>query len=191
MVKRTFHPAAKEVWDKLDPALRDCICRVDDAMEQVRNGSGKAMVEVWADQTQDPGIMYVQPGAPTLYGQKGMETFRSVESVPHKGFNELTVEYQRIVVTKDLAYAVLIESSMTNPPGGDPFDLRGNVTYIYERFGDTWKLVHRHIHGMNKESLHTYDLLKCPECGVELLETPMKSHRMGVHGHSWKEIVGA
>src|SRR3974390_1757774 len=190
MVTYTLQPAAKEVWDKLPPALRDAIRGVDDAMEQVRNNSGKAMVEAWADETQDPGIMYIQPGGQTLYGRKGMETFRSVDGIPCEP-TTLAVEYQRIVATPDLAFTVSIESGMMYPPGGKPFDLKGNVTYIYKRFGDRWKLIHLHVTGMNKGSLHTYDMLKCPECGVELLETPMKVHRMSEHGHSWDDIVNA
>ena len=188
MVTTTFQPAAQAVWDTLDPALKKAIAGVDDAMEQVRNNHGAAMVEVWADESQDPGIMYIQPGGQTLRGKKGMEMFRAVDAIPAP-LTTLTVEYERIVATKDIAFTVSIESGLMYPPGGNPWDLRGNVTYIYKRFGDVWKLIHRHVHGMDKNSLHTYDIKKCPECGVEMLETPMKIHRMGAHGHKWDDIV--
>ena len=46
MVTTTFQPAAQAVWDTLDPALKKAIAGVDDAMEQVRNNHGAAMVEV-------------------------------------------------------------------------------------------------------------------------------------------------
>jgi SnoaL-like domain len=192
MVTQIFHPAAEAVLDDLDPGLREAMLRVDDAMEQVRNNNGAAMVAVWADEDEDPGVMYCQPGAATLYGQKDMQTFSAADGPPPDPRAELTVEYERIVATDDLAYTVSIERGLLYPPGlPQGFDLVGNVTYIYRRFGDTWKLVHRHVHGMNKESLHTYDVWTCPACGVELLETPMKVHRLVEHGHSWEEIVGS
>jgi ketosteroid isomerase-like protein len=188
MGTQIFQPAAEAVMDQLDPALREAILRADDAMEQFRSNRGAAMVAVWADESEDPGITYVQPGGQSLCGQKRLEeTFHALDSLPNTPAT-LTVEYERIVANDDLAFTVSTERGLVFPPGlPEGFDLVGQVTHIYKRFGDTWKIIHRHVHGMNKESLHTYDIEVCPECGIELMETAMKIHRMSEHGQKWSE----
>ena len=189
MVTQIFYPPAEAVLDSLDPALRECMLRVDEAMEEVRSGSGTSYAAVWADESEDPGIMYPQPGAPTAYGAQVKETFQGykVDGLPKV---ELITEYERIVATKDLAFAVLFEHGMPRKADGtiEDNDLAGNVTYIYQRFGDHWKLIHRHVHGMNKFSLHTYDVITCPECGESMLETPFTIHCRTVHDMEMEEI---
>ena len=188
MPTQMFHPAAEKVLDDVDPALLDALRRVEEGMEGVRSGHGVAYAAMWAAADEDPDIMYPQPGAPTIYGDEIRETFRTYDR-PGSEPVDLVTEYQRIVQVGDLAFVVLIERAPVRYADA-PLDaeLAGNVTYILRRFGDQWKLIHRHVHGMNKFSLHTYDSYTCPECGVTLFDTPFRNHCIAEHGMTYPDV---
>jgi len=186
MPKQIFHPTAQKALDKIDPSLLDAMRRVEEAMEAVRSGNGAPYADVWADANEDPDIMYPQMGAPTIYGNNVREIFRGFQTKAAAPV-ELTTEYQRIVAVGDLALVVLIERAPYGSDAPKDVELKGYVTYVFQKFGERWKVIYRTVHPMDKASGHTYDTYKCPKCDATLVDVMFRNHCNSVHGMTWSQ----
>ena len=117
------------------------------ALEQVRTalaamlaGDPQPYIDCWAD-TDD--VTLFGAWGPIEHGYAEVTgTFRWVGS-RFKG-GELATEHTVAFTSGDLAYTVGFERGEVAVDGGARRPMTIRVTHIYRRFGETWRLVHRH-----------------------------------------------
>jgi ketosteroid isomerase-like protein len=118
-----------------------------DALEQVRaalaamgSGNPQPYIDCWAESDD---ITLFGAWGPIEKGHRRLtETFHWVGS-RFKG-GPLVPENTVIFSSGDLAYTVGFERGEVMIDGGTKRPMTIRVTHIYRRFGDEWKLVHRH-----------------------------------------------
>jgi ketosteroid isomerase-like protein len=123
----------------------------DPAFDDARQRLRAALAEMLAGNPQ-PGIdLVAEHDDVTLFGawgpiEKGHEsvvdTFRWVSGRFSNGV--LTIEDTVVYASGDLAYTVGFERADVSVDGGPMQSMILRVTHIYRRFGEEWKLVHRH-----------------------------------------------
>lgn len=118
-----------------------------DALEQVRTalaamGSGdpQPYIDCWAE--SDDTTLFGAWGPIEKGYQRLTETFRWVGG-RFKG-GPLVPDNTVVFISGDLAYTAGFERGEFNIDGGAKQPMTIRVTHIYRRFGDEWKLVHRH-----------------------------------------------
>ena len=121
------------------------------AFDDTRQRMHAALAEMLSGNPQ-PGIdLLAERDDVTLFGAWGpiemgyesiANTFRWVGSRFSNG--DLTIEDTVAYSSGDLAYTVGFERADVSIDGGPPRPMTVRVTHIYRRFGEEWKLVHRH-----------------------------------------------
>jgi ketosteroid isomerase-like protein len=121
--------------------LESALERVRGALRSMRNGEPDAYIACWAE--SDDATLFGAWG-PIEQGYKSLaDTFRWVGS-RFKG-GDLSVENTVVYASGDLAYTVGFErGDVIVDTDGTRRPMVIRVTHIYRRFGDDWKLVHRH-----------------------------------------------
>ena len=123
-----------------DNSFNDAFEQVRVALAAMRAGDPQPYIDCWAD-TDDV----------TLFGAWGPieQGYAQLAETVHwfgsrfKGW-ELVVENTVVFASGDLAYTVGFERGEVAVDGGDPRPMAIRVTHIYRRFGNAWRLVHRH-----------------------------------------------
>jgi ketosteroid isomerase-like protein len=123
----------------------------DPVFDAARQRMHAALADMLAGNPQ-PGIdLVAEHDDVTLFGawgpiEKGHEsvvdTFRWVGSRFSNGV--LTIEDTVVYASGDLAYTVGFERADVSVDGAPMQPMTLRVTHIYRRFGEKWKLVHRH-----------------------------------------------
>ena len=123
-----------------DPGLAEALERVKTALAAMGSGNPEPYIDCWAE-SEDT----------TLFGAWGpidrgfarlAKTFRWVGSRFTRG--RLVPEHTVVFSSGDLAYTVGFERGEVAVDDGPARPMTIRVTHIYRRFGDTWRLVHRH-----------------------------------------------
>lgn len=118
-----------------------------EALEQVRlalaemgSGNPEPYIACWAD--SDDATLFGAWGPIDKGFRRLAKTFRWVGSRFRSG--RLVPEHSVVASSGDLAYTVGFERGEVTVDDGPPRLMTIRVTHIYRRFGDTWRLVHRH-----------------------------------------------
>jgi ketosteroid isomerase-like protein len=114
--------------------------QVQTALAAMRAGDPQPYIACWAD--RDDVTLFGAWG-PIEQGYRPVtETFRWVGSRFRGG--ALAVEHTVAFASGDLAYTVGFERGEVVVDGSAPRPMTIRVTHIYRRFGEGWRLVHRH-----------------------------------------------
>src|SRR5512145_1635105 len=121
--------------------------KLAEALEQVRlalaamgSGDPEPYIKCWAE--SDDVTLFGALGPIDRGFRRLAKTFRWVGSRFRKG--HLVPEHSVVFSSGDLAYTVGFERGEVTVDDGPPRPMTIRVTHIYRRFGDTWRLVHRH-----------------------------------------------
>jgi ketosteroid isomerase-like protein len=123
--------------EALDNAMRS----VGDAVMTIRSGDAQPYIDCWAD---DPDVTLFGAWGPIERGYEALtSTFRWVGSrfTRHSGGS---AENTVVHVSGDLACTIGFERGPVSVDGGPEREMVIRVTHVYRRFGEEWKLVHRH-----------------------------------------------
>ena len=123
-----------------DHKLTEALEQVRTALAAMGSGNPEPYINCWAE-SEDV----------TLFGAWGpidkgfrrlAKTFRWVGNRFRSG--QLVPEHTVVFSSGDLAYTVGFERGEVVVDDGPARPMAIRVTHIYRRFGDTWRLVHRH-----------------------------------------------
>jgi ketosteroid isomerase-like protein len=114
--------------------------RVKTALGQMGSGDPEPYIDCWAD--ADDVTLFGAWGPIEKGHQQLVETFRWVGSRFKAG--TLVPEDEVVFQSGDLAYTVGFERGDIAVDDGGPRHMTIRVTHVYRRFGDEWRLVHRH-----------------------------------------------
>jgi len=123
--------------EALDNAMRS----VGDAVMTIRSGDPQPYIDCWAD---DPDVTLFGAWGPIERGYEALtSTFRWVGS-RFTGHGGGSAENTVVHVSGDLACTIGFERGPVSVDGGPEREMVIRVTHVYRRFGEEWKLVHRH-----------------------------------------------
>jgi ketosteroid isomerase-like protein len=123
-----------------DPKLAEALERVRLAVAEMGSGNPEPYIACWAD--SDDATLFGAWGPIDKGFRRLAKTFRWVGSRFRSG--RLVPEHSVVASSGDLAYTVGFERGEMTVDDGPPRLMTIRVTHIYRRFGDTWRLVHRH-----------------------------------------------
>jgi ketosteroid isomerase-like protein len=123
-----------------DRSFMDALGRVTAAVSQMGSGDPQPHIDCWAE-SEEVTLFGAWGPIEKGYGQL-VKTFRWVGD-RFKG-GQLATENAVTFASGDLAYTVGFERGEVVVDGGDPRPMTIRVTHVYRRFGDEWRLVHRH-----------------------------------------------
>ena len=123
-----------------DPKLAEALEQVRLALEEMGSGNPEPYIACWAD--SDDATLFGAWGPIDKGFRRLAKTFRWVGSRFRSG--RLVPEHSVVASSGDLAYTVGFERGEVTVDDGPPRLMTIRVTHIYRRFGDTWRLVHRH-----------------------------------------------
>ena len=121
--------------------------KLAEALEQVRvalaamgSGDPEPYIGCWAE--SEDATLFGAWGPIDKGFRRLAKTFRWVGSRFRSG--RLVPEHTVVFSSGDLAYTVGFERGEVTVDDGPPRLMTIRVTHIYRRFGDAWRLVHRH-----------------------------------------------
>jgi ketosteroid isomerase-like protein len=114
--------------------------RVKVALAAMGSGDPQPYIDCWAE--SDDATLFGAWGPIEKGYQQVTETFRWVGSRFKSG--QLVPENTVAFTSGDLAYTVGFERGEVVVDGGARRLMTLRVTHIYRRFGEEWRLVHRH-----------------------------------------------
>ena len=123
-----------------DPKLAEALEQVRLALGEMGSGNPEPYIACWAD--SDDATLFGAWGPIDKGFRRLAKTFRWVGSRFRSG--RLVPEHSVVASSGDLAYTVGFERGEVTVDDGPPRLMTIRVTHIYRRFGDTWRLVHRH-----------------------------------------------
>ena len=123
-----------------DPKLAEALEQVRLALGEMGSGNPEPYIACWAD--SDDATLFGAWGPIDKGFRRLAKTFRWVGSRFRSG--RLVPEHSVVASSGDLAYTVGFERGEMTVDDGPPRLMTIRVTHIYRRFGDTWRLVHRH-----------------------------------------------
>jgi ketosteroid isomerase-like protein len=123
-----------------DPKLAEALEQVRLALAEMGSGNPEPYIACWAD--SDDATLFGAWGPIDKGFRRLAKTFRWVGSRFRSG--RLVPEHSVVASSGDLAYTVGFERGEVTVDDGPPRLMTIRVTHIYRRFGDTWRLVHRH-----------------------------------------------
>jgi ketosteroid isomerase-like protein len=123
-----------------DRNLTDALERVTAALAAMGSGDPQPYIDCWAE--SEDATLFGAWGPIEKGYQQLTETFRWVGSRFKSG--QLVPENTVMFASGELAYTVGFERGEVVVDGGIPQPMTLRVTHIYRRFGDEWRLVHRH-----------------------------------------------
>jgi ketosteroid isomerase-like protein len=123
-----------------DPKLAEALEQVRLALGEMGSGKPEPYIACWAD--SDDATLFGAWGPIDKGFRRLAKTFRWVGSRFRSG--RLVPEHSVVASSGDLAYTVGFERGEVTVDDGPPRLMTIRVTHIYRRFGDTWRLVHRH-----------------------------------------------
>lgn len=113
---------------------------VNNALAAIRSGDPQPWIDCWA--TSDDVTLFGAWG-PSEHGyDRLVQTFRWVGGRFNAG--DLVVKDLVAVTSGDLAYTVGFELGDAAVDQGESEPMPIRVTHVYRRFGEQWRLVHRH-----------------------------------------------
>jgi ketosteroid isomerase-like protein len=123
-----------------DLKLAEALEQVRLALAEMGSGNPESYIACWAD--SDDATLFGAWGPIDKGFRRLAKTFRWVGSRFRSG--RLVPEHSVVASSGDLAYTVGFERGEVTVDDGPPRLMTIRVTHIYRRFGDTWRLVHRH-----------------------------------------------
>jgi ketosteroid isomerase-like protein len=123
-----------------DRSFTDALERVRVALAAMGSGDPQLYTDCWAE--SDDATLFGAWGPIEKGYRQVTETFQWVGS-RFKG-GQLVPDNTVAFVSGDLAYTVGFERGEVIVDGGARRPMTLRVTHIYRRFGDEWRLVHRH-----------------------------------------------
>ena len=123
-----------------DPKLAEALEQVRLALGEMGSGNPEPYIACWVD--SDDATLFGAWGPIDKGFRRLAKTFRWVGSRFRSG--RLVPEHSVVASSGDLAYTVGFERGEVTVDDGPPRLMTIRVTHIYRRFGDTWRLVHRH-----------------------------------------------
>ena len=123
-----------------DRNLTDALEQVTAALAAMGSGDPQPYIDCWAE--SEDATLFGAWGPIEKGYQQLTETFRWVGNRFKSG--QLVPENTVVFASGDLAYTVGFERGEVVVDGGIPRPMTLRVTHIYRRFGDEWRLVHRH-----------------------------------------------
>ena len=123
-----------------DLNLTEALERVTAALAAMGSGDPQPYIDCWAE--SEEATLFGAWGPIEKGYQQLTETFRWVGNRFKSG--QLVPENTVVFASGDLAYTVGFERGEVVVDGGIPRPMTLRVTHIYRRFGDEWRLVHRH-----------------------------------------------
>ncbi len=123
-----------------DRRFADALEQVKTALAAIGSGNPQPYIDCWAD--SEDATLFGAWGPIDKGYQQLTETFRWVGSRFKSG--QLVPENTVVFTSGDLAYTVGFEHGEVAVDDGPARPMTIRVTHIYRRFGDEWRLVHRH-----------------------------------------------
>jgi len=123
-----------------DLKLAEALEQVRLALAEMGSGNPEPYIACWAD--SDDATLFGAWGPIDKGFRRLAKTFRWVGSRFRSG--RLVPEHSVVASSGDLADTVGFERGEVTVNDGPPRLMTIRVTHIYRRFGDTWRLVHRH-----------------------------------------------
>ena len=124
-----------------ETGFTDARARVATALGAIGSGDPLPYIDCWAE--RDDVTLFGAWG-PIEQGHAAVtETFRWVGR-RFEGGGGLAPDDRVVCIGADMAYTVGLERGEVVVDAGAPQSMVLRVTHIYRRFGDGWKLVHRH-----------------------------------------------
>ena len=123
-----------------DLKLAEALEQVRLALAEMASGNPEPYIACWAD--SDDATLFGAWGPIDKGFRRLAKTFRWVGSRFRSG--RLVPEHSVVASSGDLASTVGFERGEVTVDDGPPRLMTIRVTHIYRRFGDTWRLVHRH-----------------------------------------------
>ena len=123
-----------------DLKLAEALEQVRLALAEMGSGNPEPYIACWAD--SDDATLFGAWGPIDKGFRRLAKTFRWVGSRFRSG--RLVPEHSVVASSGDLAYTVGFVRGEVTVDDGPPRLMTIRVTHIYRRFGDTWRLVHRH-----------------------------------------------
>jgi ketosteroid isomerase-like protein len=120
----------------------DALERIHGAQAEMRNGNPEPFITCLAE-SEDATLFGAWGPIEKGYSRLA-ETFRWVASRFSGGGGRLIVEDAVRYASGDLAYTVGFERGEVTVDGGAKRPMVIRVTHIYRRYGEEWKLIHRH-----------------------------------------------
>jgi len=123
-----------------DRSFTESLERVNRALSAMVAGNPQPYIDCWAE--SDDATLFGAWGPIERGYRRLAEVFRWVGSRFQGG--RLVTENTVAFASGDVAYTVGLERSEVAVDGGTPQPMTIRVTHIYRRFGNEWRLVHRH-----------------------------------------------
>jgi ketosteroid isomerase-like protein len=123
-----------------DPRLTEALEQVRMALAAMGSGDPEPYIACWAE--SEDVTLFGAWGSIDRGFRRLAKTFRWVGSRFRRG--QLVPEHTVVFSSGDLAYTVGFERGDVTVDDGPARAMTIRVTHIYRRFGDTWRLVHRH-----------------------------------------------
>jgi ketosteroid isomerase-like protein len=126
--------------EQADPKLIEARQRTKAALAAMGAGDPQPYIDLWPD--HDDVTLFGAWGPIEKGKQRLTETFHWVGT--RFGQGELVPEDVVFFTSGDLAYSVGFERGEVSIDGGPRRPMILRVTHLYRRFGEEWRLVHRH-----------------------------------------------
>jgi ketosteroid isomerase-like protein len=123
-----------------DQKLTEALEEVRLALAAMASGNPEPYIKCWAE--SDDATLFGAWGPIDRGFRRLAKTFRWMGSRFRSG--QLVPEHTVVYSSGDLAYTVGFERGEVTVDDGPPRLMAIRVTHIYRRFGDAWRLVHRH-----------------------------------------------
>lgn len=126
----------------LPPALEDAIAESREALRKILNGDPSGYAALFADRDD---ITLGNPFGP--FGKGRTEVLKALNNAATKYKDGTVVEVDRLAVYGDDRFVSLVEVEHLRAKlgtSGDFSEFAARVTTVFEKIGDSWKLVHRH-----------------------------------------------
>ncbi len=126
----------------LPPALETAIAESHEALRKILNGDPSGYAALFADRDD---ITLGNPFGP--FGKGRAEVLKTLNNAATKYKDGTVVAVDRVAVYGDDRFVTLVEIEHDRAKLGTSSDFSefaARVTSVYEKIGDSWKLVHRH-----------------------------------------------